>query len=180
MVRTKRTAFMLALVTGWPAAQAVAQSCAMCGSSLGDVPLVLDRIGRLTRRVTGPGRLKVWEVKTGMLKHDLVGHSHADAVTFSPDGNLLASAGRWQGASDWGTGVVIWNPHLGKKIRTSWELKTNQDGVATIPPIPQGQILVQVIAKNYQTFGQKFDVNEEEKTIEIKLKPPQSQYSAHQ
>src|SRR6266576_6978060 len=69
---------------------------------------------------------------------------------------------------------------LGKKIRTSWELKTNQDGVATIPPIPQGQILVQVIAKNYQTFGQKFDVNEEEKTIAITLKPPQSQYSAHQ
>src|SRR6266567_5884166 len=69
---------------------------------------------------------------------------------------------------------------LGKKIRTSWEMKTSQDGVATIPPIPQGQILVQVIAKNYQTFGQKFDVNEEEKTIEIKLKPPQSQYSAHQ
>ena len=69
---------------------------------------------------------------------------------------------------------------LGKKIRTSWELKTNQDGVASIPPIPQGQILVQVIAKRYQTFGQKFDVNEEEKTIEVKLQPPQSQYSAHQ
>ena len=69
---------------------------------------------------------------------------------------------------------------LGKKIRTSWELKTNQEGVASIPPIPQGQILVQVIAKHYQTFGQKFDVNEEEKTIEVKLQPPQSQYSAHQ
>ena len=69
---------------------------------------------------------------------------------------------------------------LGKKIRTSWELKTNQEGVASIPPIPQGQILVQVIAKRYQTFGQKFDVNEEEKTIEVKLQPPQSQYSAHQ
>src|SRR5438445_11838339 len=69
---------------------------------------------------------------------------------------------------------------LGKKIRTSWELKTNQQGIATIPPIPQGQILVQVIAKNYQTYAQKFDINEEEKTIEVKLKPPQSQYSAHQ
>jgi len=69
---------------------------------------------------------------------------------------------------------------LGKKIRTSWELKTNQDGVASIPPIPQGRILVQVIAKRYQTFGQKFDVNEEEKTIEVKLQPPQSQYLAHQ
>ena len=69
---------------------------------------------------------------------------------------------------------------LGKKIRTSWELKTNQEGVASIPPIPQGQILVQVYAKGYQTFGQKFDVKEEEKTLEVKLKPPQSQYSAHQ
>ena len=69
---------------------------------------------------------------------------------------------------------------LGKKIRTSWELKTNQDGVASIPPIPQGKILVQIIAKNYQTFGQQFDIAEEEKTLEINLKPPQSQYSAHE
>lgn len=68
---------------------------------------------------------------------------------------------------------------LGKKIRTSWELKTNQEGIASIPPIPQGKILVQVIAKRYQTFGEQFDVNEEEKTIEVKLKPPQSQYSSH-
>jgi hypothetical protein len=68
---------------------------------------------------------------------------------------------------------------LGKKIRTSWELKTNQDGVANIPPIPQGKILVQVIAKGKQTFGQEFEIEEEEKTIEIKLKPPQSQYSVH-
>ena len=69
---------------------------------------------------------------------------------------------------------------LGKKIRTSWEMKTSQEGVVTIPPIPKGQILVQVVAKGYQTFGQKFDINEEEKTLEIKLKPPQTQYSAHQ
>src|SRR3954463_6401380 len=69
---------------------------------------------------------------------------------------------------------------LGKKIRTSWELRTNQDGVASIPPIPQGTILVQVIAKNYQTFGQRFDINEEEKTVAVKLNPPQGQFSAHE
>lgn len=68
---------------------------------------------------------------------------------------------------------------LGKGIRREWELQTNQEGIAKIPPIPQGQILVQVIAKNYQTFGQSFDVDEEQKTIEIKLNSPQSQYSAH-
>lgn len=68
---------------------------------------------------------------------------------------------------------------LGKKIRTEFELQTNEDGVAKIPPIPQGVILVQVIAKNYQTFGQNFDVTEAQKTLDITLNPPQPQYSAH-
>jgi hypothetical protein len=69
---------------------------------------------------------------------------------------------------------------FGKKNITRWELRTNQQGQAKIPPIPQGKILVQVIAKGYQTFGQTFDVNEEEKTVEVKLNPPQPQYSVHQ
>jgi uncharacterized GH25 family protein len=68
---------------------------------------------------------------------------------------------------------------FGKKIRTEWELRTNQEGLVKIPPIPQGTILVQVIAKDYQTFGDNFDVDQEEKTIDIKLNPPQPQYSAH-
>ncbi len=68
---------------------------------------------------------------------------------------------------------------LGRKITTRWELRTNQLGIAKIPPIPQGKILVQVIAKGYQTYGQTHEVEEEEKTIEVKLNPPQGQYSAH-
>jgi hypothetical protein len=69
---------------------------------------------------------------------------------------------------------------FGKKIRTSWELKTNQEGFATIPPIPQGKIVVQVIARGYQTFGEDFEIDEEEKTIQVKLNPPQPQFTAHQ
>jgi hypothetical protein len=69
---------------------------------------------------------------------------------------------------------------LGKAIRTTFELRSNQEGEARIPSIPQGKILVQVIAKGYQTFGQVFDVDDEAKTIEIKLNPPQAQYSSHQ
>jgi len=68
---------------------------------------------------------------------------------------------------------------FGKKIRTEWEQQTNEQGIAKIPALPQGTILVQVIAKNHQTFGQNFDVNEEQKTLEITLNPPQEQYSAH-
>ncbi len=69
---------------------------------------------------------------------------------------------------------------LGKKIVTNWETRTNQEGVAKIPSIPQGKVRIQVIAKGYQTFGEIFEVNEEEKTIEVKLNPPQPQFSAHE
>lgn len=69
---------------------------------------------------------------------------------------------------------------LGKKMRTTWELKTNQEGIAKLPAMPQGEIRVQVIAKGYQTYGQTFEINEAEKTIEVKLNPPQPQVSAHQ
>ena len=69
---------------------------------------------------------------------------------------------------------------LGKKTRLTFEMRTDQDGLAKVPEIPQGKIRIQVIAKNYQTFGEVFDVDQEEKTIEIKLNPPQAQFSAHQ
>jgi hypothetical protein len=68
---------------------------------------------------------------------------------------------------------------FGAKIRTEWETKSSQEGIVKIPTIPQGNILIQVIAKNFQTFGQTFEIREPEKTVEIKLKPPQQQYSAH-
>jgi carboxypeptidase family protein len=69
---------------------------------------------------------------------------------------------------------------LGKLDCPAYELKTNQEGQAKLPPIPQGKIRIQVIAKGYQTFGQDFTIKEDEKTVDIKLNPPQQQYSAHQ
>jgi uncharacterized GH25 family protein len=68
---------------------------------------------------------------------------------------------------------------FGRKIKTNWELRTNQMGIAKIPPIPQGKILIQVIAKGYQTYGKTHEVEEEEKTVEVRLNPPQPQFSAH-
>jgi len=68
---------------------------------------------------------------------------------------------------------------LGKQVKTQWETRTNQEGLAKIPEIPQGKILFQVIARGYQTFGETIEVNDDEKTVEIQLKPPQPQYSAH-
>ena len=68
---------------------------------------------------------------------------------------------------------------LGKKIFKTWETRTNQDGLAKIPELPQGKIQVQIIAKGYQTFGQLYDVAEDDRIIEIKLNPPQPQHSVH-
>ncbi|MEN6537142.1 MAG: carboxypeptidase-like regulatory domain-containing protein [Bryobacteraceae bacterium] len=68
---------------------------------------------------------------------------------------------------------------LGKRARLRWETRTNQEGLASIPLLPQGKILIQVIAKGFQTFGKTVEVAEDEKTIEVVLNPPQPQYSAH-
>jgi len=67
-----------------------------------------------------------------------------------------------------------------KKARLSWELKSTQEGMAKIPSIPKGKILIQIIAKNYQTFGETYDIDEDDRTVDIVLKDPQEQYSVHQ
>jgi archaellin len=69
------------------------------------------------------------------------------------------------------------NPVNMKKIRTSWETKTNQQGSVSVPEIPMGEITVQVIAQHYQTFGGVFQLEEPEQTITVKLNAPQAQYS---
>ncbi|MEO5926570.1 MAG: carboxypeptidase-like regulatory domain-containing protein [Bryobacteraceae bacterium] len=66
-----------------------------------------------------------------------------------------------------------------KKIKRSWELKTSQEGTAKLPGIPKGDIMIQVTAKNHQSFGDTFTIEEDEKLVEITLKPPQEPYSVH-
>lgn len=56
------------------------------------------------------------------------------------------------------------------------DLKTNQDGTAKVPAIPQGRIMIQVIAKGWHTFGQWYDIAQEAQLIEIKLEPPPHWY----
>jgi len=54
--------------------------------------------------------------------------------------------------------------------------KTNQDGSVKVPEIPQGKILIQVIATGWHTYGKWYDVEKEEESIEIKLVPPPHWY----
>jgi hypothetical protein len=66
---------------------------------------------------------------------------------------------------------------LGAKVRTSWEMRTTEQGIANVPGVPHGKVLIQINARNYQTWGQRFDMQEDSKIVEVQLKPPQPQYS---
>jgi len=76
--------------------------------------------------------------------------------------------------------AVVFHPALGDTQEGNMELKTNDEGVATLSIVPTGsQVLVQVIMQGYRTFGQKYDVPGSEKSITIKLLPPDQQYSVY-
>ena len=43
--------------------------------------------------------------------------------------------------------------------------------------MPRGEVQIQVIAGNFQTFGGVYQTTEPQQTISIKLNRPQTQYS---
>jgi Carboxypeptidase regulatory-like domain len=49
--------------------------------------------------------------------------------------------------------------------------KTNQDGSVKVPDVPQGKILIQVVAKGLHTYGKWYEVDTDEESVEIKLEP---------
>ena len=67
---------------------------------------------------------------------------------------------------------------LGEK--GNMELKTNEDGKTVIDVLPTGSdILLQVIARGYQTYGEEYKVDKSQMAIEVKLKRPGQQYSIY-
>jgi Carboxypeptidase regulatory-like domain len=67
----------------------------------------------------------------------------------------------------------------GKQSHGGKQLKTNGDGIASLDGIPYGKLRVQVIASGMQTFGDDYDINQDQQEIVIKLKKPQEQYSIY-
>ena len=67
-----------------------------------------------------------------------------------------------------------------KKVGKSLQLRASQQGVAPFPPMKRGSILIQVIAEDFQTFGDQYELTEPEQTITITLQPPQKQFSVHE
>lgn len=65
---------------------------------------------------------------------------------------------------------------LAKDKMIEMNVKTNREGVAKIPTVPRGKVLVQVIAPGWKTYGKWYDVSEEEQTIKINLQKPPRWY----
>jgi 5-hydroxyisourate hydrolase-like protein (transthyretin family) len=67
----------------------------------------------------------------------------------------------------------------GKQKSAGQQLKTNAEGRTEYPGIPYGKVRVQVIAPNFQTYGQDYEINQAAMEIVIKLKRPQEQHSIY-
>ena len=65
---------------------------------------------------------------------------------------------------------------LAKDKKVEMNLKTNVFGVCHSPEIPRGKVLIQVIAPGWKTFGEYYDVDQAEQTINIALSRPPKWY----
>jgi hypothetical protein len=65
---------------------------------------------------------------------------------------------------------------LAKDKKIEMNLKTNVSGVCHSPEIPHGKVLIQVIAPGWKTFGEYYEVDQAEQTINIALSRPPKWY----
>jgi hypothetical protein len=65
---------------------------------------------------------------------------------------------------------------LGKDKKIEMNLKTNQSGICHVPVLPPGKFAVQVIAEGWKTYGEYYDINQTEQTINITLVRPPKWY----
>jgi len=77
--------------------------------------------------------------------------------------------------------AVVFHPQSDGKNDGNMELKTDDEGKASLNIIPIGsKLLVQVIVPGYRTFGAEYDVPSDKKAITVRMKPPQEQYSIYE
>src|SRR5215813_13027007 len=67
----------------------------------------------------------------------------------------------------------------GRQKQEGLELKTHEDGTATVGGIPYGKMRIQVIAQGFRTYGEDFDIQLPNHDITIKMQRPTDQYSIY-
>jgi hypothetical protein len=77
--------------------------------------------------------------------------------------------------------AVVFHPMKSGKDEGNLELKTNEEGKASIDVIPIGDtVRLQVIASGFQTFGDDYEITTDSKDIDVKMKRPARQYSIYE
>ena len=66
--------------------------------------------------------------------------------------------------------------HLIKDKKSEVNVKTNQLGVAHVPDVTPGRVLIQVVAEGWKTYGQWQDISESTTNIKIHLDRPPKWY----
>lgn len=113
-------------------------------------------------------------------------------VSWLPGAGLLVAAREWttlrilvrdqQGRPVPRASVIV-RPLKGKRLRpkkgAALELKTSNEGSTPVPPLPRGQVLIQVISEGYRTYGEQVALTEPEQTQTIVLEPPATQVTVH-
>jgi len=76
--------------------------------------------------------------------------------------------------------AVIFHPLAGGKDDGNMELKTNDEGKATLDLLEIGSnVRVQIIAPGFQTYGEDYKIDKDSIAVEVKLKRPAPQYSIY-
>ena len=68
----------------------------------------------------------------------------------------------------------------GKATKGEMDLKTDENGHASVDGVPYGQVEVQVLAPGFRTFGEDYEVKQASLEITVKLKRPGDQYSIYE
>lgn len=89
-------------------------------------------------------------------------------TVLKPDGTPLENA------------AVVFQPVKDNKPWGNMELRTKENGQANLNLIPIGQdLLLQVVASGYQTYGQTYKLPNATKHITVKLRFPAPEYSIY-
>lgn len=65
---------------------------------------------------------------------------------------------------------------LRKDRQIELNLKTNREGVAVMPDLPRGTVLIQVVAEGWNTYGHYFVLDQAQQVVRIHLEKPKTHW----
>jgi len=65
---------------------------------------------------------------------------------------------------------------LAKDEKVEMNVKTNREGVAVVPAVPHGKIVLQVVANGWKPFGENYELAQNEEVVKIHLQRPPKWY----